>query len=49
MAALVREGLIERFHLDPDGVGLMPLEQMPLGSLQGSTWSGIALAVFVEP
>jgi phospholipid/cholesterol/gamma-HCH transport system substrate-binding protein len=47
-AALVRQYLIERFHLDPDGVGLMPLGADAVGSPQGATWSGIALAVFVE-
>jgi phospholipid/cholesterol/gamma-HCH transport system substrate-binding protein len=47
-AALVREYLIERFRLDSGAVGLMPLGADAVGSPQGSTWSGIALAVFVE-
>jgi phospholipid/cholesterol/gamma-HCH transport system substrate-binding protein len=47
-ATVVRDFLIERFHLDPSAVGLMPLGASAPGSPQGSTWSGIALAVFVE-
>ena len=47
-AALVRDYVIERFHLDPGAVGVMPLGADASGSPQGSTWSGIALAVFVE-
>jgi hypothetical protein len=44
----VRDYIIERFHLDPGTVGLVPLGSEAIGSPQGSTWSGIALAVFVE-
>jgi hypothetical protein len=40
--------VIERFHLDPGAVGVMPLGADAPGSPQGSTWSGVALAVFVE-
>ena len=47
-AALVREYLIARFHLDPGAVGLMPLGSEAVESPQGSTWSGVALAVFVS-
>jgi phospholipid/cholesterol/gamma-HCH transport system substrate-binding protein len=47
-AALVREYVIERFQLDPDTVGVMPLGADAPGSPEGSTWSGVALAVFVE-
>jgi phospholipid/cholesterol/gamma-HCH transport system substrate-binding protein len=47
-AALVRDYVIERFHLDPDTIGVMPLGADAPGSPQGSTWSGVALAVFVE-
>jgi phospholipid/cholesterol/gamma-HCH transport system substrate-binding protein len=47
-AALVRDYVIGRFHLDPGAVGLVPLGSEAIGSPQGSTWSGIALAVFVE-
>jgi hypothetical protein len=47
-AALVRDYMIERFHLDPGAVGALPLAADASGSPQGSTWSGIALAVFVE-
>jgi len=47
-AALVRDYLIERFHLDPGGVGLVPLGADAPGSPHGSTWSGIALTLFVD-
>lgn len=47
-AALVRDYVIERFHLDPEAVGALPLGADASGSPQGSTWNGIALAVFVE-
>jgi phospholipid/cholesterol/gamma-HCH transport system substrate-binding protein len=47
-AAVVRDHVIERFHLDPGAVGLVPLGSDATGSPHGSTWSGIALAVFVE-
>jgi phospholipid/cholesterol/gamma-HCH transport system substrate-binding protein len=47
-AAVVRDYVIERFRLDPGAVGVMPLGADASGSPQGSTWSGIALAVFVE-
>jgi hypothetical protein len=47
-AALVRDYLIDRFHLDPGAVGLMPLGADAAGSPQGSMWSGVALVVFVD-
>lgn len=47
-ATLVRDYLINRFHLDPGAVGLIPLGADATGSPQGSSWSGVALAVFVE-
>jgi len=47
-AALVRDYLIDKFHLDAGAVGLMPLGSDAVGSPHGTTWSGIALAVFVE-
>ena len=47
-AALIRDYLIDRFHLDPGAVGVMPLGAEAIGSPQGSTWSGVALVVFVE-
>ena len=46
-AALVRAYLIERFHLDPGAVGVMPLGADAVGSPQGGMWNGVALAVFV--
>ena len=47
-AGLVRDYVIERFHLDPGAVGVMPLGADASGNPQGSAWSGITLAVFVE-
>jgi phospholipid/cholesterol/gamma-HCH transport system substrate-binding protein len=47
-AALVRDYLIARFHLDPGAVGLMPLGSEAVESPHGSTWSGVALAVFLS-
>jgi phospholipid/cholesterol/gamma-HCH transport system substrate-binding protein len=47
-AAVVRNYLIDRFHLDPGAVGLMPLGASADGSPQGATWSGVALAVFMD-
>jgi phospholipid/cholesterol/gamma-HCH transport system substrate-binding protein len=47
-ASLVRDYLIDRFHVDEAAIGLMPLGAQAVGSPLGSTWSGIALAVFVE-
>jgi phospholipid/cholesterol/gamma-HCH transport system substrate-binding protein len=47
-AVVVRDYLIDRFHLDPAAVGLMPLGANAAGSPQGSTWNGVALAVFFD-
>ena len=48
-AALVREYLIGRFHLDAEAVGLMPLGAKAIaGSPSGDVWDGIALAAFLE-
>jgi phospholipid/cholesterol/gamma-HCH transport system substrate-binding protein len=47
-AALVREYFVQRFHLDPGAVGMMPLGGDASGSPQGATWNGVALAVFVQ-
>jgi phospholipid/cholesterol/gamma-HCH transport system substrate-binding protein len=47
-AALVRDYLIERFHVDASGVGVMPLGADAVDNPRGSAWSGIALAMFVE-
>jgi phospholipid/cholesterol/gamma-HCH transport system substrate-binding protein len=48
-AVIVRQYLVTRFHLDPDAVGVMPLGSAAVGeSPAGDTWSGIALAVFLE-
>ena len=47
-AALVRDYLVRRFHLDPGAVGVMPLGGDASGSPAGATWNGVALAVFVR-
>jgi phospholipid/cholesterol/gamma-HCH transport system substrate-binding protein len=47
-AALVRDYLIATFGIDPGAVGVMPLGAEAVGSPNGSQWSGIALAVFVD-
>jgi phospholipid/cholesterol/gamma-HCH transport system substrate-binding protein len=47
-AALVRDYLVAKFHLDPRTVGLMPLGSDSIDSPQGSRWSGVALAVFID-
>jgi phospholipid/cholesterol/gamma-HCH transport system substrate-binding protein len=48
-AALVRDYLIGRFHLDPAAVGLMPLGAKAMAeSPSGDVWDGIALAAFLE-
>jgi hypothetical protein len=46
-AALVREYLIGKFHLDPQSTGLMPLGADSDGSPNGVPWDGIALAAFL--
>jgi phospholipid/cholesterol/gamma-HCH transport system substrate-binding protein len=47
-AELVRDYLIGRFRIDAGGVGVMPLGADAVDSPGGSTWSGVALAVFVD-
>jgi phospholipid/cholesterol/gamma-HCH transport system substrate-binding protein len=47
-AAAVRDHLLERFNLDPQATGLMPLGSDSAGSPSGDRWSGIAVAVFLE-
>jgi phospholipid/cholesterol/gamma-HCH transport system substrate-binding protein len=48
-AGLVRDYLLVRFQLDPDAVSVMPLgPKAVVDSPAGDTWSGIALAVFLE-
>jgi phospholipid/cholesterol/gamma-HCH transport system substrate-binding protein len=47
-AALAREYLIGKFHLDPLAVGVMPLGAVSPGSPGETPWNGIALAVFLE-
>jgi phospholipid/cholesterol/gamma-HCH transport system substrate-binding protein len=48
-ASLVRDYLLDRFSLNPDRVGVMPLGSEASQSPAGNTWDGIALAVFVPP
>jgi outer membrane protein OmpA-like peptidoglycan-associated protein len=47
-AAMVRDYLIGKFHLDPQSTGIMPLGSDSAGSPNGAPWDGIALAVFEE-
>lgn len=47
-AALVREYVIQKFHLDPNYVGLMPLADDATGSPRGTRWDGVALALFIQ-
>jgi hypothetical protein len=45
---MVREYLIDRFHLDPQAIGLMPLGSDAPGSPNDGKWDGVALTAFVE-
>lgn len=47
-AAAVRDYLSGKFHLDARSTGIMPLGDRPADSAPGATWSGVALALFVE-
>jgi phospholipid/cholesterol/gamma-HCH transport system substrate-binding protein len=47
-AERVRTYLIDRYELDPQTVGLMPLAGPADGSPDGSQWDGVALALFVD-
>ncbi|MBI2833058.1 MAG: MCE family protein [Acidobacteria bacterium] len=47
-AALVREYVIQKFHLNPNRVGIMPLGAVADGSPKGRAWDGVALALFVK-
>jgi phospholipid/cholesterol/gamma-HCH transport system substrate-binding protein len=46
--SIVRDYLIDRFHLNPQTTGVMPLGEESAGSPEGTPWSGVALAVFEE-
>jgi len=48
-ASLVREYLLDRFGLNPDSAGVMPLGSEAGNSPRGNRWDGVALAVFVPP
>lgn len=48
-ASLVRDYLLDRFGLNPDSVGIIPLGSEASKSPAGNSWDGIALAVFVPP
>ena len=47
-AALVREYLIGKFHLDAQATGIMPLGAGSSGSPDGDRWDGIAVSIFLE-
>jgi phospholipid/cholesterol/gamma-HCH transport system substrate-binding protein len=46
-AAIVRDYLIGKFHLDPQGTGAMPLSGESTGSPGKTPWDGVALAVIL--
>jgi phospholipid/cholesterol/gamma-HCH transport system substrate-binding protein len=46
-AAAVRAYLVDRFHLDPQTAGVMPLGSESPGSPAGQPWDGVALAIFL--
>jgi phospholipid/cholesterol/gamma-HCH transport system substrate-binding protein len=46
-ASVVRAYLLDRFALNPDRVGVMPLGSQATDSPTGNTWDGVAIAVFV--
>ncbi len=47
-AGLVRDYLLERFALDPQNVGDMPLGEQSVGTPGDRPWDGVALAVFLD-
>jgi len=47
-ASSVRNYLIDRFHLNAQATGVMPLGKESAGSPDGTPWTGVALAVFEE-
>ena len=47
-ASAAREYLIGRFHLDPQGVGAIPLSNESTDTPDRRPWDGIALALFME-
>ena len=47
-AAAAREYLVEKFALDPQAVGAMPMGADAEDSPAGDEWSGVALAMFLE-
>jgi hypothetical protein len=47
-ASVVRDYLIDKFHLNPATTGIMPLGKESIGSPDGTPWDGVALAVFEE-
>ena len=48
-ADVVRGYLIQRFHLESNRTGVMPLGEEAAGSPDGSSWDGVALTLFVDP
>jgi hypothetical protein len=47
-ASIVRDYLIDKFHLNPPTTGIMPLGKESVGSPDNAPWDGVALAVFEE-
>jgi phospholipid/cholesterol/gamma-HCH transport system substrate-binding protein len=48
-AAMVKEYLLPRFHLDANRVGAVALGEEAEGSPVGQTWDGVAITLFVPP
>ncbi len=47
-AVIVRDYLIDRFHLEPRSTGVMPLGSEPSPGAPATSWDGIALAFFLQ-
>jgi outer membrane protein OmpA-like peptidoglycan-associated protein len=47
-AALVRDYLVTKFHLDPEATGLMPLGAESVGSPGNAPWDGVVLAAYLD-
>jgi phospholipid/cholesterol/gamma-HCH transport system substrate-binding protein len=48
-AQVVRDYILGKFKLDPNYLAIMPMGSDAPGSPSGGEWSGVALAMFVEP
>jgi hypothetical protein len=46
-ASIVRDYLVDKFHLDPQATGAMPLSADSIDSPGKTPWDGIALVIIV--